>query len=92
MNRTGKGVKTSRTRLSVSTKVTTSDDRLGDRRGPQSARPASENQTAPEIGRLVQPPAICFSMWSITFACSTWGLNKITSASAKTRTLWPGGQ
>ena len=35
---------------------------------------------------------IAFSMWSMAWACSLCGLNRMTSEFLTARTLWPGGQ
>ena len=60
--------------------------RPGHRTGPDRPVPVTSGR------RAIGQPAITPSMWSMTWLCSCCGLNRITSASSTTRTLWPGGQ
>lgn len=46
----------------------------------------------PGGSRRTPQPASLFSMWSMTSECSFCGLNRMTSASAPTFTVCPGGQ
>jgi len=46
----------------------------------------------PGTGRGTAQAAIFLSMWSMTSECSFCGLNRMTSASAPTFTVCPGGQ
>ena len=53
-------------------------------------RPAAQARgVAPGVGAQ---PFMARSMWSMTSQCSFCGLNRMTSASLTTRTVWPGGQ
>lgn len=60
-------------------------------RNPQN-RPQRPDESASWPGSTGQAPAMRLSMWSMTITCSCCGLNRTISASALTRTLWPGGQ
>ena len=64
--------------------------RRGGRRG-RCVHPSDNGGVAVDAG-FGQAGVSLVRMWSMTGVCSAWGLNRISSASRSTRTLWPGGQ